>query len=187
MADHSLFVDFMYAVAVGTALPRINDSSLSMKSPVFWGIWFFIAVFLEDFYLYHTRVAPLREGSPPSATEFVMEMAIIAIWYIGQASLPTHVKWYLRSFALFFAAKLAASMILSGSYQVSANWAFAIPTLVGFGLSFRSEKKLAESHWYLLLILAIAWIVTTTIWWTVDPYFRLPTPSRPLPPGVSPF
>jgi hypothetical protein len=62
MAERGLFVDLLYAVTVGATLTRINDRVLHLDSPVLWGVAFLIAVFLEDFYLYHVKVVPHLSG-----------------------------------------------------------------------------------------------------------------------------
>ena len=76
MAERGLFVDFLYAVTVGSALPRINDTVLHFGSPVLWGLVFLIAVFLEDFYLYHVKIVPYLSG-PHSLPGFSLSVLII--------------------------------------------------------------------------------------------------------------
>jgi hypothetical protein len=174
LADHAIFVDFMYAVSVGTAMPRVNSANLSLSNSEFWGVWFFIAVFLEDFYLYHTRVAPVTEGHLPSPVEFIVEILIIAVWYVAQISFPTHPKWYTSGFGLFFGTKLVASMVLAHSVcHIGANWAFLIPVIVGFGLA-----KHPKSRWKSLAFMCSAWLVTITLWWAIDPYSRPAAPPQ---------
>ena len=62
MTEPGLFVDLLYAVTVGAALPRINDRVLNLGSPMLWGVVFLLAVFLEDFYLCHVKVLPHLSG-----------------------------------------------------------------------------------------------------------------------------
>jgi len=167
MTEHSLFVDFMYAVAVGAALPRINESHFSARDPQFWGLWFFIAVFLEDFYLYHAKVLPLLKESFPSPGGFTITMLIVITWYVAQASFPSHPKWFLRSFGAFFGLKLLGSIMLSGSIHVGPNWAFVIPITVAITLSYQTKKPFFASRWHLLCFLIPTWLTAVVLWWGV--------------------
>ena len=99
MTERGLFVDFMYAVTVGAALPRINDTVLHLNSPVLWGVVFLLAVFLEDFYLYHVKVVP-HLSDPHNWRGFSLSVLIIGTWYLTQAAFPNNVSLFLASFAV---------------------------------------------------------------------------------------
>lgn len=74
--DHQIFVDFMYAVAVGTALSRITPGVLSLDKIEMWGVLFLVVVFIEDFYRYHKYVVPAL-GRKPEAHRLAVEMSIV--------------------------------------------------------------------------------------------------------------
>ena len=79
-------MDFLYAVVVGTAVPRIDRVELSFLS---LGTAFLLLVILEDFFLYQTQVGPLtrsRQRHPLAALPF--EVAVLAVWYLLFVAFP---------------------------------------------------------------------------------------------------
>src|SRR5580704_2568607 len=104
MEERGLFVDFMYAVTVGATLPRIDEKVLDFRSPLLWGMLFLIAVFLEDFFLYHVTVVPNLKGAP-RWSGFILAMLVILTWYVSQAAFPTNPRLFLFAFAFFFFLK----------------------------------------------------------------------------------
>lgn len=125
MDSPALFVDFMYAVVVGAALPRFQDADvLRFSSPVAWGLLFLIAVFLEDFYLYHTQVVPYLKGFPRWRS-FILTMLIIGSWYLCQAAFPNKPLLFIGSFAFFFILKLTGGFFMKPTrYPSIADWFF---------------------------------------------------------------
>src|SRR5205809_7928335 len=157
----SLFVDFMYAVAVGATIVRIDPSHLHVRSVEFWGVWFLIAVFLEDFYLYHTKVVP-NWTSKLTARGLIVEMTIVFTWYVGQVAFPTRPEWYLISFAAFFLLKLFAGLGMGGGYPTRNDFLFLIPITTAAVLLFWPSSASTS-----LLCLFLAWLVSVAWWWSV--------------------
>lgn len=168
--QQSIFFDFMCAVAVGAALPRIGESKISAKDPTFWGVWFFLAAFLEDFYLYHTKVLRHLDASFPPPSGFILTMMIVIVWYIAQTSFPANLRLSQGSFAAFFALKLAGSAMLIRSIHLGANWAFVIPIAVGSWLSCDSRRLFRNSPWHSLLFMFPAWLISVVLWWSFTSY-----------------
>lgn len=176
MAERALFVDFMYAIAVGTALSRIDVSVLSLKNPQFWGIWFLIAVFVEDFYLYHKVVLP-ELGEPfPTVRALVLEMGIIASWYICQTAFPEKPNWFLGFFIMFFVLKLVGGVFMAGSgYPSRCDLLFLIPILAALVAAYFSLTT-----WKLLGALIPSWVLAVSLWWSLAHLCQEP-PAPPLP------
>jgi hypothetical protein len=169
MEKQAIFVDFMYAVAVGATLPRVDEKVLQMRNPLLWGVFFLIGVFLEDFYLYHVKVAPLLEGFP-RWRGFVLAMLIIGTWYLSQAAFPTNPTLFLVSFAIFFLLKLLGGLLMQPTHYPSRQDAiFLLPAVTAFVLAFLSSHVLFSSHpGRILMVLAPVWFLTVVVWWSMD-------------------
>ncbi|PYX09400.1 MAG: hypothetical protein DMG88_07085 [Acidobacteria bacterium] len=158
----SLFVDFMYAVAVGATIVRIDPSHLHVRSVEFWGVWFLIAVFLEDFYLYHTKVVP-NLTSRLTARGLIVEMTIVFTWYVAQVAFPTRPDWFLISFAVFFLLKLLAGLGMGGSYPTRNDFLFLLPVGTALVLLFCPSSGSTS-----LIALFLAWFVSVGVWWSAE-------------------
>ena len=140
MPERGLFVDFMYAVTVGAALPRLDEKVLCVDNPVLWGLLFLIAVFLEDFYLYHVKVVPDLSGRP-KARGFILAMLIILAWYVGQAAFPSKPRLFLVSFGLFFLLKgLGGFLMRLTAYPSGIDAIFLLPVFAAFVLAFLCDS-----------------------------------------------
>ncbi len=172
-APQSLFVDFMYAVVVGAALPRIDKATLSIKNFEFWGIVFLLAVFLEDFYLYHRVVLPYLAGFP-SARQLILSISIVLIWYFTFISFPSNPKWFLSCFLFFFSLKLLGGFLLGAvRYPWGTDLLFLIPICTCIVLLYAgldSQKSLRA--------LVPAWILTVILWWLFVPTAKESAPGK---------
>jgi hypothetical protein len=159
----------MYAVTVGTALPRLDEKTLDFSCPLLWGVAFMLVIFLEDFYLYHKEVVP-NLSAFPSARGFVLAMLIIGTWYVGQASFPSKPRLFLASFAFFFLLKSVGGVLMAATkYPSRRDVLFLLPVSVALVLFVVSNCSLFTSHpARLLYVLAPIWFLTVTLWWLCD-------------------
>ncbi|HEX4211000.1 MAG TPA: hypothetical protein VHY56_11440 [Candidatus Binataceae bacterium] len=169
MADRGLFVDFLYAVTVGAALPRINDTVLHASSPVLWGVVFLIAVFLEDFYLYHVKIVPNLAG-PHNWSGFSLSVLIIGTWYLTQAAFPHRVKLFLLSFAALFALRMVGGLLHRATiFPARQDLIFTLPIVAALVLLEFSEWPYFSGHpGHLLVFLFPIWLLTTLTWWFAE-------------------
>jgi len=169
MTERGLFVDFMYAVTVGAALPRINDRVLHSDSPVLWGVVFLIAVFLEDFYLYHVKVVPHLSG-PHNWRGFSLSVLIIGTWYLAQAAYPSNPNLFLVGFAAFFSLRILASFLNRRTVYLSRQDAiFTVPIVAAVALLALAGYPFFLGHpGRLLFFLFPIWLLTIVCWWYVD-------------------
>jgi hypothetical protein len=169
MDNRGLFVDFMYAVTVGATMTRLDDKVLHWGNSLLWALIFLIAVFLEDFYLYHVKVVPHLQ-SFPNWRGFLLAMLIIGIWFLGQASFPSNTTLFLISFASFFLLKLLGGFLMRVTpYPSKKDAVFLFPAMTAIALLFISECLASEAHpGRLLMVLAPVWLVTVVIWWSID-------------------
>ena len=185
MAERGLFVDFMYAVTVGATLPRINDTVLHVVSPVLWGVVFLIAVFLEDFYLYHVKIVPHLSG-PHSWRGFLLSVLIIGTWYLTQAAFPNNVNLFLVSFAAFFALRIIGGLLHRATgYPVRQDMVFTLPIVAAVALLALAGYPFFSGHsGRLLFFLFPIWLLTILVWWSVDARLtiRVSNQSRTTPP-----
>ena len=166
MAERGLFVDFMYAVTVGTALPRLDEAALHFNNPILWGVLFMLMVFLEDFYLYHAKVVPNLSG-PTRARGFILSMLIIFDWYLSQASFPSNAPLFLVSFAVFYLLKWLGGVFMGASkYPARIDTVFLIPIVAASSLACLESPTVLASHpGRLVIVLAPVWLITVSIWW----------------------
>jgi hypothetical protein len=156
----SLFVDFMYAVVVGATIVRIDAAHLYICNAEFWGVWFLIAVFMEDFYLYH-KVVVGNLGSALTARQLIVEMTIVFTWYVAQVAFPTKMNWFLVCFATFFTLKLFAGLGMGGAYPKRNDFFFLIPIVTSGVLLLLCNVSVGLS----VICLFAAWIVAVSGWW----------------------
>jgi hypothetical protein len=170
LENRALFVDFMYAVAVGAALPRLDERVLCVQSPLLWGLLFMIAVFLEDFYLYHVKVLPHLRGEFPHWRGFILAMLIILTWYLSQASFPSRPRIFLGTFAFFFFLKLLGGLLMKPTqYPSRRDTLFLFPIVVAVVLIILYQYGCFSSHvGHLLVVLVPAWFVAVILWWLMD-------------------
>jgi hypothetical protein len=168
--NQALFVDFMYAVTVGAALPRIDKDVLDVHSPLAWGMLFLLAVFLEDFYLYHVKVVPQLGGKFPSGRGFILAMLIIGAWYLSQAAFPVKPRLFLVSFSLFFLLKLLGGLFMRPTqYPSQQDWVFLLPITAALVAFCLAKCPFFESHpERFLFVLAPAWLLMVLLWWSMD-------------------
>jgi hypothetical protein len=169
MDNQALFVDFMYAVTVGATLPRLDEKVLHWRNPLLWALVFLIAVFLEDFYLYHAKVVPQLK-SFPSWRGFLLAMLIIGTWYLSQTAFPSNSTLFLVSFAIFFLLKLGGGIFMRlTSYPSRIDVVFLFPAMTAFALLFVSECLSFDAHpARMIMVLAPVWLVTVAAWWIMD-------------------
>ena len=169
MAERGLFVDLLYAVTVGATLPRINDRVLHLDSPVLWGVVFLIAVFLEDFYLYHVKVLPHLSG-PHSWRGFSLSVLIIGTWYLTQAAFPSNANLFLVGFAVFFSLRIIACLGYGmTAYPSRQDAVFTVPIVAAVALLALTGCPLFSGHpGRLLFFLFPIWLLTILVWWSVD-------------------
>jgi hypothetical protein len=169
MNNQVLFVDFMYAVTVGATLPRLDDKTLHWCDPLLWALAFLIAVFLEDFYLYHVKVAPLLTGFP-SWRGFLLAMLIIATWYLAQAAFPTNQRLFLICFTLFFILKLGGGVLMKAkTYPAIQDVMFLLPACTAVFLMVLSRSLALDTHpGRSIQLLAPIWLLSVFVWWLMD-------------------
>ncbi len=169
MENEGLFVDFMYAVTVGATLPRVDEKVLHVSSALLWALLFLIAVFLEDFYLYHVKVVPNLHGFP-KWRGFLLSMLIIAAWYLCQAAFPSDPRLFLISFGIFFLLKLLGGLLMKPTkYPSRQDLLFILPVAAAFVLAFFADNACFASHpGRLLIVLVPVWAVAVGIWWSMD-------------------
>jgi hypothetical protein len=167
--NQALFVDFMYAVTVGATLPRLDERVLHWCNPLLWALVFLIAVFLEDFYLYHVKVVPYLKGFP-NWRGFLLAMLIIGIWYLSQAAFPSNETLFLICFATFFILKLMGGFLMRvTAYPSRRDVIFLLPAVASFALVYLSECLSLASHpGRIILVLAPIWLLTVAVWWSTD-------------------
>jgi hypothetical protein len=181
-----MFVDFMYAIVVGSALPLLNDKHLDLSDVPFWGILFLLIVILEDYFLYETQIAPFQKPGKVNPIALFFEVAILVSWYFSALAVSvgaTRTIWFLCAFGGFFLLKFLAGVthwtgffwslgdfrfprsLLKGLWESTVtNFAFWISILTVLGILLRSEQ--AELGWQMLLTLLIAWVFTLIVWWS---------------------
>ena len=174
MTERGLFVDLLYAVTVGATLPRINDKVLHLGSPVLWGIVFLLAVFLEDFYLYHVKVVPHLSG-PHNWRGFALSVLIIGAWYLTQAAFPSDVGLFLVGFATFFVLRLVGGLLYRTTPPDRQDAIFTIPVVAAWRTLALDGRPLFSGHpGRFLFFLFPIWLLTILFWWAIDA--RLTTP-----------
>jgi hypothetical protein len=169
MENQALFVDFMYAVTVGASLPRLDEKVLDYRDPLLWGLIFLLAVFLEDFYLYHVKVLPYLKGFPKSRG-FILTMTIIGTWYLSQAAFPTKPRLFLVAFALFFLLKLLGGLFMKPlQYPLRQDAVFLMPVAAAFVAIILADQVFFVAHaGRFLCVLAPIWLLTVWLWWSRD-------------------
>jgi len=180
-----MFVDFMYAIVVGSALPLLTSERLNLLDVHFWGILFLLVVILEDYYLYETRIAPFQQPGKVSPVALFFELAILVSWYLSAVAVSAKENrtiWFLCAFGAFFLLKFLAGVAhwvgfyrsLSGRKLYSlwrgtwesivTNFAFGISILIALVIAWQFGQ--AQMRWWMLLALFIAWLLTLITWWT---------------------
>lgn len=169
MESATLFVDFMYAITVGASLPRLDERTLDIGNPLFWAMLFMISVFLEDFYLYHKKVAPLLKGLP-GWRGFILTMSIIGSWYVSQAAFPTRLNWFLWSFCVFFLLKLLGGLFMKPTqYPTRHDYLFLIPAVAAAALAILSAIPCIQIGPFLMLVALVpAWLFAVIVWWRIS-------------------
>ncbi len=163
------FVDFMYAIVVGSAFGLVPPFELSFR---FLGLLFLILVVLEDFYLYHTQIVGRRETQIPSFSALVAEIAILLAWYLTVLSFPGKAASCLICFACFFALKWFAGLAHFAklarlkSWEFRRNVTFLLPMLTAIVILIsRAYANLSSTGIWLSVMLS--WIIHVAIWWGV--------------------
>ncbi|SRR6266436_1033152 len=172
LPKRSFFVDFMYAIVVGAALPLLSPEHVSATDSVFWGVIFLLVVVLEDFLLYTTEIVPYQESV--QFFPLVFEIGILFSWYLSAVAIPKHPIIFFRSLACFFLLKYLAGIVHWSTIrkprpnpftrpESARNLAFFIPAGLAIFISRHYEPALMSST-ALLPILA-AWLAAVSIWW----------------------
>lgn len=175
------FVDFIYAIVVGTTFALVPPVDLSFR---FFGMLFLILVVLEDFYLYHTQIAVYADQNVPSFSALVFEISILLAWYLAAMSFPAKSKAFLFCFSAFFVLKWLAgfahftSLGQLGNWRFHRNHSFIIPASIGIMILLFSAQSISVSLSKCIL-LALGWIVQVSIWWTVTRQMERKQQIRP--------
>src|SRR6266481_7756992 len=119
------FVDFMYAIVVGAALPLLSPEHVSATDSVFWGVILLLVVVLEDFFLYTTEIVPYQESI--RFWPLVFEIGILFSWYLAAVAIPKHPTIFFRSLACFFALKYLAGILHWSTVKKPRRNAFIRP------------------------------------------------------------
>ena len=163
------FVDFMYAIVIGSAFGLVPPLELSFR---FLGLLFLILVVLEDFYLYHTQIVGRQERQIPSFLALVAEIAILLAWYMAAISFPDKSNSSLACFSAFFALKWVAGFAHFAklgklrSWEFNRNLTFLIPMFTAVAvIMIRGNTRLSSTGTWLPVMLS--WFVNVLIWWGV--------------------
>lgn len=166
-----VFVDFMYAVVVGSALPLISDKHLDFRDPVLYGMLFLFLVVLEDYILYETQIAKFQDASSPMMPGLAFEISVLICWYFAAVAIPEHVVWFLYSLSLFFFLKFASGWAAVKSltkWQSLRNLTFFLPMSVAMWiLHCKAPTKI---EWPVIVPLALAWLIAVAVWWRITNY-----------------
>lgn len=165
-----VFVDFMYAIVVGSVLPLVNDKHLHWGDPTFYTTAFLIVVVLEDYFLYETQIARYQKALTFSVTGLlglILEIFILICWYLSAVSVPEHPLWFLSSFASFYALKFAAGWAhwKAIRWESMRNFAFTLPIAVCGWIWFCGKPE-GVGAW-VVVKLAASWIAMLAVWWGV--------------------
>lgn len=177
MVPRLTFVDFMYAIVVGSAFRLIApppDKPLELSFR-FLGILFLLLVVLEDYYLYHTQILKPSQPHQSSLSDFwvlVLEIGILLAWYLSTIAFPANPKVFLAAFSTFYALKWLAGLTHFAATAQLRSWrfyryfSFFIPLTGCVGILFVDADGGLISP-LVLGLLAGAWFVQVAIWWTV--------------------
>lgn len=163
------FVDFIYAIVVGTAFALVPPVDLSVR---FFGMLFLILVVLEDFYLYHTQIAVYADQGVPSFSALVFEIFILLAWYLAAMSFPDKSRAFLICLSGFFVLKWFAgfahfaSLGQLGDWRFHRNHCFFFPALIAIMILFFGEQSIITSSkkW---ISLVVGWLIQVSAWWTI--------------------
>jgi len=168
-----MFIDFVYAIVLGSALPLIGSDHLTVSDPVFYGTLFLVAVILEDYYLYATQIAPFQMGRIYKSS-LIFEIAILISWYLAAVAIPKHPRWFLHAVAAFFLLKFLAGLTHWWNFHNSIrkaltdwrcwrNFAFIVPILTSLGFAW-CLHPICVSAWMVFWV-SISSLVTFFTWW----------------------
>jgi hypothetical protein len=163
------FVDFMYAIVVGTAFPLVAPVDLSFR---FFGLLVLLLVILEDFYLYHTQIAVHADRALTSFSALVFEISILLAWYLAAVSFPARGFTFLFCMAAFFSLKWLAGFSHFASLQQLSNWrfhrnhSFCLPAAccLILGIATGGAELTSPFQW---VPLVTSWFIQVCIWWTI--------------------
>ncbi|MGD0539038.1 MAG: hypothetical protein ABSC03_15490 [Verrucomicrobiota bacterium] len=130
------FVDFIYAVVVGSTFPFLAPFDASFR---LIGLLFLIIVILEDFYLFHTQIAGKVSDAPTSFWALVLELLILVLWYLAVLSFPLSSRPFLLALALFYFFKWLAGVAHNAKLASSTVGISTVARL----FSFRSSPRLS--------------------------------------------
>ena len=164
-----VFVDFMYAIVIGSAFGLISPLELSFR---FIGLLFLVLVVLEDFYLYHTQIVGQQESRVPSFSALVAEIATLLAWYLAVISFPDKTVSCLLCIAAFFALKWIAGFAHFAKLHKLRSWEFRRNTTFLFPMTIaiaiivlRGQSSLSSTGIWLPLV--SAWLVHVGAWWGI--------------------
>jgi hypothetical protein len=169
--DHikrQVFVDFMYAIVAGSALPLINGDHLSWSDPVFLGTLFLILILLEDYFLYTTQIAPYQKAGIVNLLPLFCEIAILISWYLAVIASPKYPRFFFSSLLVFFVLKYLAGLAhwrAVRRWESARNLAFLIPAGALSILDLCTRPTTVDGH--TIVRLTLAWAIMVGIWWSV--------------------
>jgi hypothetical protein len=163
------FVDFIYAVVVGSTFPFLAPFDASFRLA---GLLFLIIVVLEDFYLFHTQIAGKVPDAPAPFMALVMELSVLISWYMAVISFPASPRPCLIAFASFFLCKWLAGLFHFGAIRKLTSWhfqrchSFLVPFAASLLLAWRvgSDKLSQPVVW---ITIPVSWLIYVVIWWYV--------------------
>lgn len=163
------FVDFMYAIVVGSAFPLIAPLEVSFR---FFGMLFLLLVVLEDFYLYHSEIQGSDQLGGGGFFALIMEISILLAWYLSAISFPGSARAFLIAFAAFYLLKLLAGFAHFTAVAQVRSWRFY--RSLSFLIPFATAAILAGVASDEGLRSAIVWplimgasILQVLVWWMV--------------------
>ena len=121
------FVDFLFAVTVGSAFSNLGNINLDSNPMEFIVLCFLIFIVLEDYYLYHIHVVSTVRETSTSVDFFILiaEVSILLSWYLSCTfATKSHHIYALYSLAAFSFFKFAAGSIHWGIHPENIDWRF---------------------------------------------------------------
>jgi len=175
-SSNPLFVDFFYAVVVGSTFSYLT---LDNATSIILIRLFMIFVILEDWYVYHRYVISFPTARKKyTIRSFLFEISMLLFWYFSFISIPERLTMFLILYSLFFLTKLYAGISHYMTKQspitkeAILDFFYLVPAISSFLVYFLAIKNYCSvTDCYSIVI--VFWAVTIVSWWS----FKLNMPE----------